>query len=515
MILETDGTIAGTREVADVAGNPWGLPGLVVFERDNVVSGRELWVYDGSSVALVRDNNPGNGDGLRDLSIAAVINDRLYFAGDDGVSGVELWSSDGSSAGTTRVANIAAEGTGVGASRIFGVLGDSVYFEGQQDQETALWRSNGETGNATRLTDWGGLLARIDFATIAGDRLYFATEDTTPTEGLWTVSAADSAATVLPGAPDPDGVTGVLGTRLAYRAENVSGGWDLVVTDGTAAGTERVDVLRDPVGLVTAGNGLGVLSAAAAGTADNELWITDGTNAGTSQLANINTAGDSLIEGLTALGDVVLFSAWDDTAGRELFVTDLTPAGTFLLQDTNPGPLFGLPRNITAAGELAYFTATGGFWQTDGSMSGTMLAFAAAPSLTPPSQPSFGYFDGALYFTASTADSGDEPWVLATPGGTPQQLADIRSGTDSSSPERFVQLGELVFFLATDDATGRYRLWVTDGTPAGTRVVRNDVDVNQNVPIVSDGSRLFLVADDRASGDELWRVAMELVVPTN
>src|SRR5688500_17395341 len=53
-------------------------------------------------------------------------------------------------------------------------------------------------------------------------------------------------------------------------------------------------------------------------------------------------------------------SAEDAAHGRELWVTDGTAAGTRLFKDINPGPTGSDPANFTLHGQTLYFTADEG-----------------------------------------------------------------------------------------------------------------------------------------------------------
>jgi ELWxxDGT repeat protein len=83
--------------------------------------------------------------------------------------------------------------------------------------------------------------------------------------------------------------------RAVFSADDGVTGDELWVTDGTAAGTSRVvDILggsrgSNPDAITALGGGRAVFRADD-GSTGQELWITDGTAAGTSRLANINTA---------------------------------------------------------------------------------------------------------------------------------------------------------------------------------------------------------------------------------
>ena len=70
-----------------------------------------------------------------------------------------------------------------------------------------------------------------------------------------------------------------------------------------------------------------------------------------------------------------------------------------------------------------------------------------------------------------------------------------------------------LFFSATDGAYEHYKLWASDGTAAGTRLV---ADINPGDSWTAPGGftpvgdTLYFVADDGVHGDELWA----LLLPT-
>ena len=78
-----------------------------------------------------------------------------------------------------------------------------------------------------------------------------------------------------------------------------------------------------------------------------------------------------------------------------------------------------------------------------------------------------------ILFCADDGIHGLELWTTdGTPGGT-RMLKDIFPGPGSSQPQHFVAVGSRVFFVA-DDGTNGWEIWVTDGTPAGTHIVPMD-----------------------------------------
>lgn len=67
------------------------------------------------------------------------------------------------------------------------------------------------------------------------------------------------------------------------------------------------------------------------GTHGAELWVSDGSGAGTSMVKDIRPGvGGAGISGIAALGDIVLFGANDGAQGIGLWRSDGTSAGTYL-----------------------------------------------------------------------------------------------------------------------------------------------------------------------------------------
>src|SRR5207244_3151648 len=74
--------------------------------------------------------------------------------------------------------------------------------------------------------------------------------------------------------------------------------------------------------------------------------------------------------------------------------------------------------------------------------------------------------NGVLYFSATDAAHGDELWRSdGTAAGT-YLLKDIRPGIGKSAPRSFTAVGGALFFAANDGADG-FELWKTDGSAAG------------------------------------------------
>src|SRR4029077_11936431 len=114
-------------------------------------------------------------------------------------------------------------------------------------------------------------------------------------------------------------------------------------------------------------------------------------------------------------------------------------------------------------------------------------------------------------FSANVPGAGQE--LCRTDGnssGGTILLKDIRAGAASSDPQQLVRLGGVVVFSAFDDATGR-ELYASDGTAGGT-VLLKDINpgagsslTTDGLPPVVFGGNLFFLADDGTHGRELWK----------
>jgi ELWxxDGT repeat protein len=88
----------------------------------------------------------------------------------------------------------------------------------------------------------------------------------------------------------------------------------------------------------------------------------------------------------------------------------------------------------------------------------------------------------------------------------PYLIKDINLATEPSNPERLTDVNGTLFFMADDGVHG-LELWKSDGTPGGTKLVKDihpTGDANPNY-LVNVNGILFFQASDGLHGSELWR----------
>ena len=243
-----------------------------------------------------------------------------------------------------------------------------------------------------------------------------------------------------------------------------------------------------------------------------ELWTTDGTSTGTYLVKDVQPGiGSGLaayFELLAfAVGDVLYFRADDGSSGPELWRTDGTEAGTQLVKDIQSGAFGSGPGGFAEVNGTLFFTAFTGtqLWRSNGTANGTQLvrSFSVASSL-------YGH-QGSLYFAGDPDNTGQELWKSNGTFGTTERVKDLNGVIGASLPINFHSAGDLLYFDAATD-TG-WELWATDGTQEGTYLVKDinpggangTLDSYSNVAMANRGDTLYFRANDGIHGHQLWR----------
>ena len=314
----------------------------------------------------------------------------------------------------------------------------------------------------------------------------------------------------------------VMGNTLYFVAGDTGPtGRELYKTDGTAAGTSVVRNLNtgtlsaDP-GWLTPFNGALYFTAETFQTG-NELYRTDGTSAGTVMVKNINTVASSSQSDrssdpahLTVMNGQLYFAAHDSdlNGNRELWKTNGTAAGTAMV--ANPSTAI-YPSELESYNGALYFNSADGLWKSDGTEFGTAQLKRVREgfrSVTFPVRQLMNV-NGLLLFQGDDANNmGNELWRSdGTAAGT-YMLRNINLnttivGTTGSNPIGFVTLGDTILFAAssTPDAFPRV-LYKTDGhTEAGTQLVK---DVILTGGMTEFDGRMFFSGGMSGEGYELW-----------
>ncbi len=213
-----------------------------------------------------------------------------------------------------------------------------------------------------------------------------------------------------------------------------------------------------------------------------DLYVSDGTAAGTTSLAVAGTSASGLTPGdIIVYGGRLYFSGLDATGVSRLWVSDGTASGTSVL------PVFGIdstnlnlggaglnPTNITVANGKLLFAGTDGaghtgLWVSDGTSSGTseLAVTGSAPTGISPTTSNMVAFNGRTYFAGTDASGDIGLWSTdGTAKGT-TELAIADSGPNGVTPVSLTVFDGSLYFGGID-GDGQTGLWKSDGTVAGT-----------------------------------------------
>lgn len=361
----------------------------------------------------------------------------------------------------------------------------------------------------------------LDGASVGGNRSSYAFETNYFTGGLIyniTVIVSDGTAQVTRswainvtnkivrlGDCRLDDVLYSAGDKVFFTVEDISGDVNLWVCDGSNTGAHMIlggdahpnyfSALGDTIYFV-ASDGSG-----------SEIFKSDGTYAGTTQVTNSLSA--ARYYNLYSWRGRVFFCGYNEsvpTYGEELWVTDGTAAGTKMVNDTNPGVGDGSPWGFASAGNYLYFRSLDSLWRTDGTPGGT-IPLHAFTSYSGDTEYWAALGTTLLFAATDGTGAGNELWKSdGTPSGT-VLVKDIQTGISGSDPVYLTVLGDKVYFRANNGTLGE-ELWKSDGTEAGTVLVK---DINPTPTIGSDlcyitrlGCILLFQANDGTHNSELW-----------
>ena len=546
-------------------GDSFQPSGPFVFSANSEGSGYEVWRSDGSSAGTHRLADLVDGSISSNPFSFQSWNGKVYFTADDRRVGRELYATDGTVAGTARVRDLRGDPDGSRPSDFVEIRGRLLFLADATNPGQLS-----PYGNPTDYVPAGDLFTvvgdravpllerrRARGLTRIGDRAFFVARNLPPGELDWTFDfepwitdgtpgGTHLLAAIADGAQRSYARDAVLiptprGDRILFFADQ-SYGARIWISDGAPGGTELLadidpswdnvhpdeactDVCSPPYPPTriypreSRRLGSRVVFIGRDPSVGEELWITDGTAAGTHNLLDV-APGDahSYPEGLVALGESLFFTAGsapseEDSAVRDLWVTDAAGEATLLAADL--GATLGMAPLVSTSGSrpprVAMLTHRDqdleepryALWVSDGTPGGTERVAAFE---LPVGQLTAA--DGLVYFSLATENRGTE---LARSDGTPEGtflLGDLYPGERGSSPTILATHGREVVFGATDGTHpgGGTELWASNGEPGDARNLSR-IGPRLQAPTAAffaGGGRLYVAADDGAAGHEPW-----------
>lgn len=425
--------------------------------------------------------NPSGASSPNDLTVAGVNKDHLFYVCDNGIDGggsrrIWIYDLNGPTGTQTKVIETP------GYLSILASEGSRVYYSYTPDTHLALhevrWRGIGGTGPGYI---WSGQLRSPIPGVTIGPNLITAgfqpQGNPAPCTEPCVIDPIAGTSTLLRDiAPGSNNSSMNYSSKLTlhngkayFAALNNSSGSELYVTDGTPAGTLMMKEIitgsigSEPQELTSAAGRLYFSALVAVG--NREPWSCHGTTAGTMKLKEINpsaTVGSDPKE-FTAMGTKVFFSANDGSSGRELWVTDGTANGTLLVKDLLAGSMGSNPHDLIEYNKKMWFVANEGLGRSR-----------------------------SLFATDGTA------------AGTVKMLS---LPSDSDGENLRVCNGKL-FYVSRSSTTSK--MWCTDGTAKGTKQVQPAISPSINpigtAPMAVMGNWLYFNGNFDSTGAELWKV---------
>ena len=297
-IWKSDGTTAGTSSIATIAtssANYTVLNNKVYFAGDitnhNPVND-QLWQTDGtvSGTTLVKAINPTGPAYINNMFASG---GKIYFSASDGINGSQLWVSDGTDSGT-KLLKIIYPISGTNA-RYFVSFNGKVYFAADDAVSgTQLWVTDGTTTGTLKVTNInaGSTGLYPSTFTLFNSRLFFMGIDTNSYFQLWSTDGTTAGTVTIKTDHTPrSGSAGFIpGSMSVYNNKLYMAGYDSVAKT-------------------------------------NQLWVSDGTTAGTNKVTN-SPKGFTPTR-LYTFQNKLIMTGWDTVSNfTELFASDGTAAGT-------------------------------------------------------------------------------------------------------------------------------------------------------------------------------------------
>jgi ELWxxDGT repeat protein len=477
---------------------------------DSVNRQNQLWRSDGTTANTVLIQSYG-GDTITLANLHAG-NNLLYFTS-NATNGYELWKTNGTPAGTGLIKDIYTGPTSTNPANVT-LYKDKMFFKAaSKNAGTELWQTDGTEAGTTMLPEINTVATNYSapdysFSYYYGNSstpgaaidktLYFSA--TTPETGYEVyrsngiAAGTTPASDLIPGEKNSTPRDFITKNHAVYFTSYSSSGNSINKIDSTGNVRTIVSTGSYINSYDVAGNGLVFYSFFNYLTNKHELWRVADNGSGNIMLCD-KLADNNYRFIVKVVNNKAYFTAADEN-GTELWVSNGNVAGTRMVKDifagsngSNPFSLYGYNNNI-------FFGADDGsgpaLWQSNGTNAvkvKNIVPYASGIYSTDYND-FFCVVNDVLYLNASTANKGFELWKTnGTAAGT-ALVKDITAGTESSNPAFLTNVNGTLFFSISN-----YQLWKSDGTANGTVIVKNNISSSDSYLFtercVADGKLFF------------------------
>jgi ELWxxDGT repeat protein len=318
---------------------------------------------------------------------------------------------------------------------------------------------------------------------------------------------------------------------LYFTADDGTNGTELWVSDGSATNTKMLKDITTGSAGTTFGEfvhfGNQVIFAVTTPAYSLDLWKTDGTNTTLIKSFNVPLSAFSAF-GFLTFNNKLYFAGTDATHGAELWSTDGNTA--IMVKDLYPGTESSQPilfNSVIINGHFL-FTASDAngsqLWTSDGTAANTVVLKQINPSggSDPILFPEINrdqilneatglsdvfdrttLFNGYVFFSGNDGTPGDQLWKTnGTAAGT--VMVKNTGGSSGGVADSYFYTKE-GFYFSADDGTHGTEPWFTDGTTANTKLVKDiNVGAGSSSPefLFIYNKHLFASLNDGNSDDD-------------
>jgi len=540
-LYKSDGTSEGTFEFKTI--NPEGnaayfLDGVILddglyFKANDGDHGVELWKTDGTEggTKIVKDIWEGSESGLSAPTLGKndLVNfdGRIFMVADDNEHGKELWQSDGTEEGTQMFRDLSPGSEGTWHQYFF-KTNNQLFFSASiaYSSDWYLYKIGVNDAEPHKIDNAVvPNTSAINFGVVSyGDRTYFPSETEKYGVELFELANNSNESKLF-----LDLNSGYGGMPIGFSNMNGNlyffGANHLYVTNGSQnnlreiksvqethyqgqAGKIEFERLQDELFFVGYSEDYGI-----------ELWKTDGTDAGTSVVKDINPGRDASMydnytgDNFIATANKMYFPADDGVHGMELWITSGTEESTFMVKDIVPGSQDSHPRHMVHIGETVYFVSREDsqitLWKTEGTSNST-VPVVEMPDIRVVRTINDKIVMAADYDNSTNDNHNDLVLSDGTAEGTSMIMSFINEFDTRS--KFWTQTDDHIYFVQQNNENFRPSIFKTDGTGEGTHLVydgsSHPVGHMQISWIKACNNMVYFAVekDSRFSEVELWRI---------
>jgi ELWxxDGT repeat protein len=434
VLLSSDGSPAGSRPILEARTPRGSHPYQLTPFRDGLLARTcaegavELRFVQGTETTLLESLEESYCAPF--FSDPVVLGDVAVFFQFDG-----LWRTDGTPEGTKLLIPSTGESAPYGLAPFGHEAAVAVSLRTGDTNRTELWLTDGTAAGTRKQVELPAGTDAIGLAAAGGrlwffDMLFLADNETAlrPWVSDGTPAGTRAVTTRYGHVPEVGPTPFVeAGGRVYFLFAELPNKIEIWGSDGTPAGTGPAVTRESGAGEINDLAAIGDRRWFTAPRLDDLRgrllpWISDGTDAGTELLAELDMQGNPDFAlpdrpPFVELDGRVFFAAAEPGHGEELWSSDGTPGGVALVRDIAPGFLGSYPRELTVWNGKLWFRALDGahgmeLWSSDGTAEGTMLVQDIAPGAAWSAPAELTGTEDGLYFSAHDREHGRELWVV-------------------------------------------------------------------------------------------------------